>query len=36
MIKEEMDDKPEEVAGRAGLSKKSEYMKEMEQLERVE
>jgi hypothetical protein len=30
MIKEELDDKPEEVSGRAGLHKKSQYLKDME------
>ena len=36
MLREEMDDRPEEVAGRAGLAAKTQYMKDMEQLERVE
>jgi len=31
-----MDDRPEEVAGAAGLSQKTQYMKEMETLEKVE
>lgn len=31
-----MDDKPEEVSGRMGMTAKTEYMKEMEQLEKVE
>ena len=36
MLREDMDDRPEEVAGRAGLGAKTKYMKEMEELERVE
>ena len=36
MIKEEMDDKPEEVVGSMGMGKKTAYMKEMEMLEKVE
>ena len=36
MIREELDDKPEEVVGAAGLTKKTQYMKEMEELEKVE
>jgi len=36
MLREEADDRPEEVVGLAGLSKKSEYRKEMENLEKVE
>ena len=31
-----MDDRPEEVAGIAGMTKKNQYFKEMEELERVE
>lgn len=31
-----MDDRPMEVVGSAGLATKNEYMKEMEQLEKVE
>ena len=36
MLREDMDDRPEEVAGRAGMGAKTKYMKEMEELERVE
>lgn len=36
MLREDMDERPEEVAGRAGLGAKTTYMKEMEELERVE
>ena len=35
-LREEMDDKPKEVSGIAGMSKKNEYFKEMEELEKVE
>lgn len=31
-----MDDKPEEVSGRFGMTQKTEYMKDMENLEKVE
>jgi hypothetical protein len=33
MLKEEMDDRPEEVTGAAGLQKKSRYLQEMDKLE---
>jgi hypothetical protein len=36
MLREEMDDKPEEVSGRFGMTQKTEYMKDMENLEKVE
>jgi hypothetical protein len=36
MLKEEMDDKPEEVVGSIGMGRKTAYMKEMEMLEKVE
>ena len=36
MLKEEMDQKPEEVVGAIGMGKKTAYMKEMEMLEKVE
>ena len=36
MLREDMDDKPEEVSGAMGLTAKTEYMKEMENLEKVE
>uniref|UniRef100_A0A7S3FWS7 Uncharacterized protein n=1 Tax=Strombidium rassoulzadegani TaxID=1082188 RepID=A0A7S3FWS7_9SPIT len=36
MLRDEVDDKPEEVVGGAGLQRKSAYMKEMENLEKVE
>ena len=36
MLREDAYDGPEEVAGRAGLGAKTKYMKEMEELERVE
>lgn len=36
MLKEEMDDRPEEVMGAFGQSKKTQYMKDMETLEKVE
>lgn len=36
MLREEMDDRPEEVSGATGLTAKTEYMKEMEKLEKVE
>jgi hypothetical protein len=29
-LREDMDDKPEEVSGRMGMTAKTEYMKEME------
>lgn len=36
MIREEMDDRPEEVVGALGFSSKTDYMKDMESLEKVE
>ena len=36
MLREEMDDKPEEVSGLMGMTAKSDYIKEMENLEKVE
>ena len=36
MLREDAYEGPEEVAGRAGLGAKTQYMKEMEELERVE
>ena len=36
MLKEEMDDRPEEVMGAFGQGKKTQYMKDMETLEKVE
>ena len=36
MLKEEMDDRPEEVMGAFGQTKKTQYMKDMETLEKVE
>ena len=36
MLREEVDDRPEEVVGANGLQKKTQYMKDMETLEKVE
>jgi len=36
MLREDMDDRPQEVSGAMGLTAKSDYMKEMENLEKVE
>jgi len=36
MLREDMDEKPEEVSGAMGLTAKSDYMKQMEELEKVE
>ena len=36
MLRDDVDDKPEEVMGSIGMTKKTAYMKEMEMLEKVE
>ena len=36
MLREDLDDRPEEVSGATGLQAKSDYIREMEKLEKVE
>ena len=36
MLKEDMDDRPEEVYALGGMKKKSQYVEDMEKLEEVE
>ena len=36
MLREDFDDKPEEVHARGGMMKKKQYFQEMEKLEEVE